>query len=217
MRNTRRPPQRPFKPPAPSISIWQGGPANRRPRCARPASAISSSPAATRWRCCRKPGGGWSEHDGEQTRPVLTGGCQCGAVRFALSMRAGQDQHLPLPDVPEGVGRALCLLRRHRARGFHLDPRQAGVVPVLLHRRARFLRRLRHAAELSADRRPPDRDHDRQRSTAPTGWCRRGNMEPNPGSAGWSASPICRARPRSRITGRRRWRRITSHQHPDHD
>ena len=34
MRNTRRPPQRPFKPPAPSISIWQAGPASRRPRCA---------------------------------------------------------------------------------------------------------------------------------------------------------------------------------------
>ena len=44
------------------------------------------------------------------------------------------------------------------------------------------------------------------RPTAPTGWCRRGSMEPNPGSAGWSVSPICRARPRCRITARRRWR-----------
>jgi len=35
----------------------------------------------------------------------------------------GQDQHLPLPDVPEGIGRTLCLLRRHRAQTFHLDPR----------------------------------------------------------------------------------------------
>ena len=85
MRNTRWPPQRPFKPPAPSISIWQGGPASRRPRCARPASAISSLPAAMRWRCCGKPGGGWSEHDGKRPKPVLTGGCQCGAIRFALS------------------------------------------------------------------------------------------------------------------------------------
>ena len=141
MRNTRWPPQRPFKPPAPSISIWQGGPANRRPRCAPPASAISSLPAATRWRCCRKPGGGWSEHDGRRPKTVLTGGCQCGAIRFAVSSAAGQDQHLPLPDVPEGIGRAVCLLRRHRARRLHLDPRQAGGVPILLHRRARFLRR----------------------------------------------------------------------------
>ena len=55
--------RRPFKPPAPSISIWQAVPASRKPRCVAPVSAISSLPAATRWRCCGKPGGGWSEHD----------------------------------------------------------------------------------------------------------------------------------------------------------
>ena len=61
--------QRPFKPLAQGISIWQGGPASRKPRCAPPALTISSLPAATRWRCCRTPGGGWSEHDiGDQTR-----------------------------------------------------------------------------------------------------------------------------------------------------
>ena len=38
-------------------------------RCAPRASAISSSPAATRWRRCRKPGGGWSEHDGGEQNP----------------------------------------------------------------------------------------------------------------------------------------------------
>ena len=48
---------RPFKPPAQDISIWQAGPASRKPRCAPPASAISSLPAAMRWRRCRKPTG----------------------------------------------------------------------------------------------------------------------------------------------------------------
>ena len=55
MPDRRPPPQRPFKPPAQDISIWQAGPASRKPRCAPPASAISSLPAATRWRRCRKP------------------------------------------------------------------------------------------------------------------------------------------------------------------
>ena len=145
MPSTQRPPQRPFKPREPSISIWQDGPASRRRRYAPPASAISSLPAATRWRCCRKPGGGWSEHDrGEQTRSDR---------RLPMRRRplcivgaAGKDQHLPLPDVPEGVRRAVRLLRRHRTSRLRLDPRQAGGVQILLHRRARLLRRLRHAA-----------------------------------------------------------------------
>ena len=55
MPDKRPPPQRPFKPPAQDISIWRGGPASRKPRCAPPASTISSLPAAMRWRRCRKP------------------------------------------------------------------------------------------------------------------------------------------------------------------
>ena len=48
-------PQRPFKPPAQDISIWQAGRASRKPRSAPPALTILSLPAATRWRRCRKP------------------------------------------------------------------------------------------------------------------------------------------------------------------
>ncbi len=51
MRPMRALPPRPFKPPAQGISIWQAGPANRKPVCAPPASAILSLPAATHWRC----------------------------------------------------------------------------------------------------------------------------------------------------------------------
>ena len=47
--------QRPFKPPAQDISIWQAGPASRKPRSAPPASTILSLPAAMRWRRCRRP------------------------------------------------------------------------------------------------------------------------------------------------------------------
>ena len=65
----RRPPQRPFKTPAQGISIWQAGPASRKPRFATPASVISSLPAATRWRRCRTPGSGWSKHDSRPQNP----------------------------------------------------------------------------------------------------------------------------------------------------
>jgi hypothetical protein len=55
MPNRRSRRQKPFKPPAPNISIWQGGPASRKPRSVPPALTISSSPAAMRWRRCRRP------------------------------------------------------------------------------------------------------------------------------------------------------------------
>jgi hypothetical protein len=55
-----------------------------------------------------------------------------------------QGQHLPLPDVPKGLRRAIRFLCRDREKRFRLDPRSTGRVPLLLRRRARFLRRLRH-------------------------------------------------------------------------
>src|SRR6266403_995297 len=51
-----------FTDPAALTAAWQACPASRKPRCVRPASAISSLPAVTRWQPCKTPGGGWSEH-----------------------------------------------------------------------------------------------------------------------------------------------------------
>src|SRR5215213_7509218 len=75
---------------------------------------------------------------------------------------AAQSQYLPLPNVPKGIGSAIRVVRRSRPNRFRLDARQARGFPLIFHRRARLLRELRHAAQLPADRRPPDRDHDRR-------------------------------------------------------
>ena len=50
----RLPQRRPCKPLGQDISIWQAVPASRKPRSVARASTISSSPAAMRWRRCRK-------------------------------------------------------------------------------------------------------------------------------------------------------------------
>ncbi len=39
-----------------------------------------------------------------KTKPIMTGGCQCGALRYALFEMPEFDD-LPLPDVPEGSRR----------------------------------------------------------------------------------------------------------------
>ena len=71
--------------------------------------------------------------------------------------------------------------------------------------------------ELSPHRRPEDRDHDRRLRPARTGWCRPGNMAPNPGSAGWSAIANLPSQTTLQNYGPEKVNGIVSHQHPDHD
>ncbi len=113
MRTVPRPPPGPCKRPARDISIWQAARPMPRRRCVQPASPASSLPVATRLRRCRTPIDGWSSHDGSrQTRShrrlPMRRGPLCGLGG------AGEDQHLSLPDVPEGERRAVRLLRRYR-------------------------------------------------------------------------------------------------------
>ena len=105
------------------ISIWQDGPASRRPRCATPASATSSLPAAMRLQCC-------NEAYALMERDMTDGRQACSDRRLPMRRRplcaeggARQGQHLPLPDVPEGLRRAVRLLCRYRARATSPGPR----------------------------------------------------------------------------------------------
>ena len=82
----------------------------------------------------------------EATKPVLTGGCQCGAVRFALSAPPAKVSICHCRMCQKAAGAPFASFADIEHERFRLDPRQAGGVPLLLDRRARFLRRLRHAA-----------------------------------------------------------------------
>ena len=75
------------------------------------------------------------------TKPVLTGGCQCGAIRFAVSAPPMKVSicHCRMCQKASGAPFA-SFADIDRAR-FRLDPRHAGRIPLLLHRRARFLQR----------------------------------------------------------------------------
>ena len=85
----------------------------------------------------------------------ITGGCQCGAVRYALLEAAGQSAHLPLPHVPEGVRLVLRAADRRAARQLRADARRAFDLHELRSRRARLLPRLRHAAHHPRRRQSP--------------------------------------------------------------
>ena len=61
----------------------------------------------------------------DDREPVLTGGCQCGSVRYALYARAELGRHLPLPDVPARARQPVRGVRRHRARRLRLDQGRA--------------------------------------------------------------------------------------------
>ena len=113
---------------------------------------------------------GADTHDGAAGGGVLkrmanlTGGCQCGAVRYEWVRAARLFERLPLPHVPEGVRPAVHGPDRRQTRASALDARRAVDLPKLEHGGARLLQGLRHAAHLRVRRhRPHQRDHQQSR------------------------------------------------------
>src|SRR6516165_2951507 len=135
MPNRRVAPRRPFKPPKQGISIWRDAQVRRNLPSGRPALTISYSSAAMRWASCRRPIGSRSKNDhGRET---------CSDRRLPMRrhslciVRAAEEgEHLPLPNVPEGLRRTLRVVRRHRKERLRLDPRHTRHVPLLFDCRA---------------------------------------------------------------------------------
>ena len=94
----------------------------------------------------------------------LTGGCQCGAVRYRTHGQADRRQRLPLPNVPKSRRRTVHDLRRRAAGGICGHPWRDLDFQEFGHRRARLLRAMRDPVDLSRLRRRP-----RQRDAGQSG------------------------------------------------
>ena len=75
------------------------------------------------------------------TKPVLTGGCQCGAVRFALSAAPVKVSICHCRMCQKAAGAPFASFADIERSDFAWTRGTAGGVPLLLDRRARFLRR----------------------------------------------------------------------------
>jgi len=92
---------------------------------------------------------------------LLTGGCQCGAIRFAVTAAPAKISVCHCRMCQKASGAPFASFADIEHADFAWTRGQPGRVQILINRRAGFLRRLRHAPELPPHRRPPNRDHDR--------------------------------------------------------
>ena len=149
--------------------------------------------------------------------PIHTGGCQCGAVRFATS-RTREDRALPLPHVPEGGGGAICRaggspMGRVRGRGARR--------PRFSRPRVRCVTSAPPAVRRSAIAKPVGGDHHRaadgrlRRAAA-----RRAHLRNRHGlETGWlGAIAVFPGKSTADIAGAAELAAmVPSYQHPDHD
>ena len=81
-------------------------------------------------------------------RPVYSGGCQCGAVRFHVEGALGDASVCHCRMCQKATGNFYHAAGFGARREADLDARRAEALPVLERGVPRLLRRLRHAAHL---------------------------------------------------------------------
>jgi hypothetical protein len=119
------------------------------------------------------------------TKPVLTGGCQCGAIRFALSAAPVKVSICHCRMCQKAAGAPFASFADIERGDFAWTRGKPAAFRSSSIAERDFCAGLRYAAQLPPHRRPADRDHDRRVRPARTGWCRSSNSAPNPGLAGW--------------------------------
>jgi hypothetical protein len=158
------------------------------------------------------PGGGWSEHGGNQQ----TGADRRLPVRRGplCAVGAAAEVSIAIADVPEGVGRPFASLADIGARDFSWTSGKPATFQSSSIAERDFCAACGTPLTYRLIGGPRIEimtgTFDRPDRVVPT---RQYGTES--GSAGWSASPICRARPRMQNYGPEKMATITSHQHPD--
>ena len=151
----------------------------------------------------------------------LTGGCQCGAVRYAIHEAPYQVGVCHCRMCQKAVGAPFFATLHGEEGELRGDPRRAGSVQELAEDGARLLPRLRHAALQQLDRQRRHPSGDRPRSTIPR------RSSPNSRSAsrracrGPTRFPALKAMTTDDIfkgyEALLAEIKSTNHQHPDHD
>jgi len=135
-------------------------------------------------------------------KPLLTGGCQCGAIRYALSAppRKVSVCHCRMCQKASGAPFASFADIEKTdftwTRGKPATFRSSSTAERDFCKDCGTPLGFRHIDGPRIEIMTGTFDR-------PTGWCRSSNSVPNPGSAGWWRSPTCRAKPRCRIMVRR--------------
>ena len=98
----------------------------------------------------------------EASKPVLTGGCQCGAIRYALTAAPTRVSICHCRMCQKAAGAPFASFADINKTDLAWTRGQPSFFRSSTIAERGFLRRLRHAAELRPHRRRPHRDHDRR-------------------------------------------------------
>ncbi len=148
-----------------------------------------------------------------KTQPVMTGGCQCGAVRYAL-FETPESTICHCRMCQKAVGGPFAALSKVPLSRFAWTRGEPAAFRSSIGRRAAFLRRLRHPADVPFPGRRRDRGHHRQ-PRHPRRW--RPPQEFRRRVPAALDRPDCCPGALPEVTAEANARDVVSRQHPDHE